>query len=457
MISLRPYQSAGIASIREAFGPLRKRAPLYVLPTGGGKTVTFATIAHGAAEKGNRVYILSHRVELVDQISDALDVTNTPHGYIAAGYPSRSHACMIASVPTLLRRLENIAPPDLLVVDEAHHAVSQTWTRVLTYWPNARLLGVTATPLRASGEGLGKIFDHMIIGPSVAELISQGYLAPARVFAPPGVDTSVLHTRGGDFIASESEALLDTPSVTGDALSHYRKHADGLPALAFCVSVRHAKHLAEQFRSTGYSAMELDGGTPREIRRRVVSDFRAGHIKVLTSCDLFSEGFDCPGAHVGIMLRPTQSLALHCQQIGRVLRPCEGKTHAIILDHAGNTQRHGLPDTSREWTLDGQDRTPKKKSISVKVCPSCWSALPPTRSRCDQCGFEFVGKPRELDEREGELTEITPEMIARRAERREQGMAQSLEALREIARRKGYAPKWADHVWNARQKKAHRA
>ncbi|MDA8120759.1 MAG: DEAD/DEAH box helicase [Gammaproteobacteria bacterium] len=457
MISLRPYQSAGIAQIREAFGVLRKRAPLYVLPTGGGKTLTFATIAHGAAAKGNRVYILSHRVELVDQISDALDISGTPHGYIAAGYPKYKHACMIASVPTLLRRLDKVAPPDLIVVDEAHHSVSSTWARILTHWPNAKLLGVTATPLRASGEGLGKIFDHLIVGPSIADLTAQGYLAAARVFAPPTVDTSGLHTRAGDFVAKESEALLDTPSVTGDALSHYRKHADGLPALAFCVSVRHAKHLAEQFRAAGYPAMELDGGTAREVRRGAVSDFRAGRIKVLTSCDLFSEGFDCPGVHVGIMLRPTQSLALHCQQIGRILRPCEGKTHAIILDHAGNTQRHGLPDTAREWTLDGEDRAPKKKSISVKVCPACWSALPPTRSRCDQCGFEFVSKPREIDEREGELAEITPEMIAKRQERREQGMAHSLEALREIARRKGYAPQWADHVWNARQKKARRA
>ena len=380
----------------------------------------FAAVAHGAAQKGNRILILSHRIELVDQISDALTLSETPHGFIAAAYPYVDHACMIASVPTLARRLDKIPEPQLVIVDEAHHARANVWESILKHWPRAKLLGVTATPVRASGEGLGKIFDHLVIGPSITDLTPQ-YLAPARVFAPPTVDTSGLHTRAGDFIAAESEQLLDKPAIIGSAVSHYEKHARGLPALAFCVSVQHAKNTAEQFRGAGYAAMELDGGTAREIRRGVVADFRAGKIKILTSCDLFSEGFDCPGVHVGIMLRPTQSLGLHCQQIGRILRPCEGKSHAIVLDHVGNSQRHGLPNESRQWSLEGEDRKKSKKVTAVKVCPACFCALSLRIMTCTECGHLFDVQPREVEEREGELAEITSEEIARRRERQGPG------------------------------------
>lgn len=451
-IQLRSYQEDGARLIRESYAQ-GKRAPLYVLPTGGGKTILFSFVSHAAASKGNRVLILSHRIELVDQISEALSATDTPHGFIASGYPNLMRQCMIASVPTLLRRLESIPEPQLIIVDEAHHSTSVTWEAILRHWPRAKLLGVTATPVRASGEGLGKIFDYLIVGPSVAELTAAGYLAPARVFAPPTVDTSGLHTRAGDFVANESEALLDKPAITGCAVSHYERLAPGLPALAFCVSVKHAQNVAEQFRTRGHSAMSLDGKTARDVRRGVVADFRRGAIKILASADLFSEGFDVPGVHVGLMLRPTQSLGLYCQQVGRVLRPAEGKTHALILDHCSNTQRFGLPNEPRQWILQGEDRKRKPSTTAVKVCPACFCALPPRMSKCDQCGHQFEAAPRTVEERDGELTEITAEEIARRRERREQGRAQTYEQLLEIERRKQYRPGWARHVYEARQAK----
>ena len=340
-----------------------------------------------------------------------------------------------------------------ILVHNCHHAAAKTWKKILTHWPRAKILGVTATPVRTSGEGLGDLFDCLILGPSVAELTEMGYLAAARVFAPPTVDASGLHTRAGDFVTNEAEELIDKPAITGDALAHYRRHADGKPALAFCVCVAHAHHLAEQFRAAGYSALALDGTTAKEVRRGVVADFRRGAIKILASADLFSEGFDVPGVHVGIMLRPTQSLGLWRQQMGRILRPCEGKTHAILLDHTGNSVRHGLPDTPHEWTLDGEDRKPKSATTAVKVCPHCFCALPTYVKRCDQCGFEFIAAPRKIEEREGELHEITAEDIARRQARGEQGRAQTLEALLEIERRKGFRPGWAKHVYQARQAK----
>ena len=455
MISLRPYQCAGIEAIRRAFAA-GKRAPLYVLPTGGGKTVMFAHVAHGAAAKGNRVLILSHRIELVDQISDALTASDTSHGFIAAGYPDTPAACMIASVPTLLRRLERVPEPALIVVDEAHHSRSKTWTAILERWPHARRLGVTATPVRASGEGLGTLFDDLILGPTVAELTALGHLAPVRVFAPETVDTSGLHVHSGDYQTAESEQLMDKPAIIGSALAHYEALARGLPAIVFCVSVSHAEHVAEQFRAAGHPAVALNGGTERGIRRGVVADFKAGKIRVLVGADLFNEGFDSGGIQVGIMLRPTQSLGLHCQQLGRVLRPAPGKERALILDHVGNTSRLGLPDTEREWTLAGQDRKRNAaKTQAVKICPACYCAMPPTAQTCPECKHVFTGKPREVEEREGELHEVTPEEVARRQARREQGRSDTLEALIELGRQRGYgkAEAWARHVWEARQRR----
>jgi superfamily II DNA or RNA helicase len=455
MIHLRPYQLNDVLRIREAFGRRQKKRPLYVLPTGAGKTVMFAHITAGAAAKGHRVLILCHRIELLDQISGALTDTGTEHGFIAGGYAKELRQTMIASVQTLVRRLDTIPQPGLIVVDEAHHARAATYEAILDAYPNAKVLAVTATPIRQSGEGLGKLFDDMILGPSMRELMDQGYLAKYRLFAPPTVKTDALHTRAAEFITSETEALMNKPAITGRALDHYRKHADNLPALIFCTSVKHATDVAVQFRDAGYSAVTLNGAMDREIRRGIVADFRRGAIKIITSCEVLSEGFDVPGAHCGIFLRPTQSVGLYLQQIGRILRPCEGKSHAILLDHVNNAMLHGLPDTPRQWSLDGEDRKKKPKAPSVRVCPSCWRALPSATRECPApCGHVFAVESRTIRELDGELAELTVEEYQRRQERKSDGWdrhnAQTLESLRAFAKRKNYKPGWAEKVFAAR-------
>lgn len=466
MITLRPYQSEGIQQIRDAFGR-GARAPLYVLPTGGGKTVLFSEIAASSERRGKRVLILAHRVELVDQIVTSLKAFDVAPDIIAAGYirsygrtRAATRPVAVASVQTLARRLDDYQPPTLIVCDEAHHcAGGNTWSDIMRHYSQAKVLGVTATPIRLDGRGLATHFDHLIVGPTVAELISQGYLVKPRVFAPPTVDTSGLHVRAGEYQTAEAEALMDVPTITGDALAHYRKHADTLPALVFCTSVAHAHHVAERFRRDNIAAIALDGGTDRDVRRMAVEDFRARRIQVLASCDLFSEGFDVPGVHVGILLRPTASEGLFRQQCGRILRPAPGKNAAIILDHCNNTMKFGLPDEDREWALTEDATTRKKKpEASIRVCPKCFAASPSRSLVCVDCGHVFeVAARQEVREKDGELVELTAEEIQAKRERQARGYemhkATSLAQLKDIERIKGYKPGWALKVFQGRESK----
>jgi superfamily II DNA or RNA helicase len=446
-VTLRPYQLDGIAAIREAFRNGVRRV-LYQLPTGGGKTEIFKHIAEQAATRGKRVCILVHRKELVSQVHERLTM---PHGVIMQGVtPWPSLGLQVASVQTLVRRQHRYDPFDLLIVDEAHHAVASTYRTILTANPRAFVLGVTATPCRTDGKGLGECFDHLICGPGMQELIDAGYLKPARVYAPAVIDTSSVHTRMGDFVRGELAAVCDTNTVTGDAIAHYRRHAHGLPAIAFCVSVAHAVHVAEQFKAAGYRSEFIEGSMHDRDRKRLISALGTGGLDVLTSCDLISEGVDVPVVSCGIMLRPTQSLTIYLQQLGRCLRPSPRYPEAIILDHAGNCLRHGLHTDDRTWSLSGSLKRPRDGEAlpPMRQCPACYRVHRPAPT-CPDCGHVYVTVGRAVTERDGELAEIT----ARREARAEQAKAQTLQELEEIARARGYKPGWARHVFAARQRK----
>jgi len=455
-ITLRPYQNALIERARANF-ITGKQSQLLVLPTGGGKTVCFSYMAARAVEKGLRVWILAHRVELLDQISRTLTSFGVPHGMVAPGYMGdRRRPVQVASVFTLARRLDRYEAPDLIIVDEAHHAISaSTWGRVITAFPKAKLLGVTGTPIRLSGEGLGDLFQTMVQGPSPRELIELGALSPYRLFAPTGVDLTGVHSRMGDFVRGELLAAVDKPSITGDAVKHYQKLAPGRRAVAFCISVEHAVHVSESFRAAGISAQAIDGGMDRTLRASVLSEFSAGRIQVLASCDLISEGFDVPAIEAAILLRPTQSVGLYLQQVGRALRTFPGKTEAIILDHAGNVSRHGLPDEERVWSLDGsaKKKGAQKSEVPVKTCGSCFATVASAATHC-ACGFEFPVVKREVEHVEGELQEVDL-ATAVRMRRAEQGRAQSEQDLVAIGRQRGMKrPElWARHVIRARMAK----
>lgn len=455
---LRDYQIKCIDAVRQAYRD-GKRAPLLVAPCGAGKTLMFSYMCKGATERGKRTLILVHRQELVDQVSAALKKMDVNHGIISPGYQPLPHLpVQVASVFTLVRRLDRIATPDFIIVDEAHHAILQsTWGKVIAAFPTARLCGNTATPTRLSGEGLGDIFDQLVVGPSTQELIDKGWLSPVRVFSPPTIDVSGVHSAMGDFKKGELAFAVDKPKITGDAIEHYQRLTPGKKAAVFCVSIQHASNIADAARRAAITAVMIEGKTDRHLRREIVNDFSKGIIRWLVSVDIIAEGWDCPSIEVGIFLRPTHSLGLWVQQTGRILRTSPGKTDAILLDHAGNTLRHGLPTEERYWSLSGtaKARDGGSGAISVRVCPSCFSAQRSGRITCGNCGKPFPVEPRVIAKAKGTLREITEEDLAARRARQEVGRTATLEQLTELGRIRGYrnADAWAKYVLAGREKK----
>ena len=452
LMPLRPYQEQAIASVRIAV--MQADRALLVMPTGSGKTVVFSEICRLAREKKRKVLILVHRRELIKQASDKLKKAGVRHGIIASGFnPSRSPV-QVASVQTLIRRLNTSSfTPDLIIIDEAHHAVAGSWDKIIGHFADAKIIGVTATPARLDGRGLGTHFSTLVSGPSVAQLTKLGFLSQHRVFAPPVIaDLSNVRTRAGDYASDQLSAAMDRPTVTGDAVSHYRQLADGLPAIAFCCSVAHATSVCASFNAAGYRAKLVTCNLPIEERDEAISGLADGRTQVLCSVDVVSEGTDVPAVSAAILLRPTQS-ALYLQQVGRILRPQSGKI-AIVLDHVGSTLKHGFVDDVRVWDLESKPKRQRKDepAVQVRQCPSCFAAFKP-QPVCPMCGHEFPVKPkRELTEREGELKELRRlDALDRIEKKKEIGRARTLPELLALAKKKGYKPGWAYKIFYGRK------
>ena len=329
---------------------------------------------------------------------------------------------------------------DGMLVHNCHHIAAGSWADVFRANPEARHIGLTATPERLDGVGLGRWFQRLVLGPSVADLIDGGWLAKFKIYSPPGASLSGVHMLGGDYNKRELNAVLDGSAVMGDVLTHYRKLAPGRRMVAFTWSVASSVELAGRFSAAGIPAEHVDGTTSMHNRDAAMSRFRRGETMVLTNVDLFGEGLDVPAIEAVALLRPTQSLGLYVQQVGRALRPAPGKSHAIILDHAGNALRHGLPDDPRDWSLDSERRKRVgDHAAPVRQCPKCYAVMPADRPMCIECGFEFPTKSRKIAEIVGELQE----MQLRRDKRMEQRKADTMQKLISIGRARGYRnPAW---------------
>jgi superfamily II DNA or RNA helicase len=396
---LRDYQSDLLNRIHRSWSE-GNRSILCQLPTGGGKTILFATVVHEAIQNGLKCLILAHREELIKQAADKLEIiTNDPVGIIKAGYPTNyDRDIQVASVQSLTRRLGKCPEFDLIVVDEAHHSTANSYRTILDRFPNARVLGVTATPIRLDGKGFRGIFDELICGVTVSELIASGSLSPYKYFATEtSMSVEGVGKRQGDFKAEDVAMANPVAGLAGDVVKSYRDYLEGKQAVIFCVNVEHSIAIAAHFNAAGIIAHHLDGNSSPGERADVMQKFRDKYIQVLTNCALFDEGLDIPGLDGVILARPTASLSRYLQMVGRALRVAEGKEHAIIIDLAGNWERLGMVDDDRPWTLDGIEKKSFKGSKLVRnketgEVEEMIIDLTPTGTQF----IEIVGRPVEL-------------------------------------------------------------
>ena len=457
MIVLRDDQSDFVSNIRA--GLTQARRVLGQAPTGFGKTVVGSFMVSQTAAKGMRSLFLVHRTELLRQTSKAFARQNIEHDTISAGKGFNPHVrTHVGAIQTVANRLDLVQRPDLLIVDEAHHAVSESWSRVVSELNPRFIVGLSATPCRLDGRGLGEQFDVLVPGPRVSDLIERGFLSPYRIYAPPStLDFTAIRTTAGDYNKADLAAAMDKPTITGDAVAHYHKLTPNKRAVVFCTSIAHAEHVRDAFIASGYVAATVDGTMKPADRANVLAKFGTGEIKILTSCDLVSEGFDLPAIEVAISLRPTKSLSLWIQQVGRALRVCDGKTEAVILDHVGNTMIHGLPDQDREWSLDAK---PKRKSekgqiTTIRQCKNCFTVHAPAPV-CPSCGHVYDIAARKIEQVDGELIEFDKARAkielerARELAKKQTAQARSREALEALAKERGYKPGWVDHMMKSR-------
>jgi len=444
-LNLRPYQ---IDIISKTHASMRSghRAPIISSPTGSGKTAMFAWLANQTQLKNNTVWFLVHRRELMDQTIDTFKRFDIPL--------DRVHIGMVA---TVANRPEKLPKPDLIIIDEAHHSSATTWLKIIKQFPEAYLIGLTATPCRLDGKPLGAVYDDLIQGVTPKELIDQGYLSQYRYFAPSVADLSGLGKRGSDFDQEQAAELLSQRAVFGDVIHHWRTFANKLQTICYCSSVKHSQATAEAFQAEGINAVHFDGNTPAEQRRQIVADFRAGKIMVLCNVDLIGEGFDVPDCWCCILLRPTTSLGLFIQQAGRALRPQPGKT-AIILDHVGNYSRHGLPDDPREWSLTDTIKPAKQYGsdgkLTVRQCDACYFTFKSGPSVCPNCGAELKLSRQEIKNIKAIHLEEIKQGLREKADKsvksKNLNQCGSLMELQAYARAHGLKPGFAWVMWKKR-------
>jgi DNA repair protein RadD len=456
---LRPEQTDLYQRVREAIGRGKKRV-LVQLPTGGGKTVIASKMISTSTGRGYRAWFNVHRRELVKQsVRTLTNAAGLDVGIVGAGFPSNRHLlAQVCSISTLIKRRHLLPDPTLILWDEAHHLAAKSWADIFAAYPNAVHIGLSATPERLDGTGLGSWFEEMVCGPTVRELIDMGSLCDYTLYAPTSVDLAGVHTVAGDFNKKELAAAMGKSTVTGDALSHYRKYCPGARGILFAWSIEASIEIARQFNEAGIPAAHVDGTTDDMVRDQAIRDFEAGKVRILSNVNLFSEGFDVPAVEAVFDLAPTQSLAMAMQRWGRALRPAAGKDRALLFDHAGNSARHGLPDADRVWTLEGRRKSASKGGDGppVKQCPLCFATVAGQATVCRHCGYKFETQARAIEQVAGELGEVDREAFAaKRAANIEQARAQTLDDLIRVGTLRGMKnPEgWAKHVLAGRAKK----
>ena len=433
-IILRDYQLDLIYKVSLAWRNNFKR-PCIVLPCGGGKSIIAADMAKRTTDNNKNVLFLVHRKELCEQIEN----TFTDYGV-------NMDLCQIGMVQTITRRTNKITKPNLIITDENHHCVANSYKKIYNAYPDVYCVGVTATPVRLNGGGLGEINDKLIIGPSARELIDMNCLSDYDYYAPPVADLTGLRSRAGDYVAEDIEQALSKPKIYGDVIKYYRELSDGKQAICYCPTIKYSQMIVENFKSAGISAEHIDGNTPKNKRAEIIDNFRLGNIKILCNVDLVGEGFDVPDCNTSILLRPTKSLSLYIQQSMRCMRYKPNK-RATIIDHVGNVHRFGLPSQDRAWTLEPK---PVKKSegatVKVKQCTECFFTHTPALI-CPNCGHIYAPErksPKEV--KDARLRKIN-ETVKQYTKSEQCGSFAELAAW---GKQRGYKPGWAYHQAKSR-------
>jgi superfamily II DNA or RNA helicase len=397
--------------------------PLVPLPTGAGKTIVAAAIIREAVRAGQRVLFVVHRRELVRQASCKLLDVGVEHAILMGDESSVyiGQPVLVASVQTLharvfrSRKLE-LPTVDLIFYDEAHHCRARTYVEVYKAYPHAKIIGLTATPARGDGRGLGgDLFSDLVPVPTYRWLIERGYLVPSKVYAPVSPDLKGVKTLGtGDYSPGQLEKRMNTDQLVGGIVEHWHKLGEDRQTIVFTAGVQHSVHLRNEFRLAGVAVEHIDAKTPINERKKIIADFRSGTTRILCNCMIFTEGFDEPSASCVVLARPTKLLTMYRQMIGRVLRPFPGKVDARVLDHSGAVFRHGYPDDEIQWTLDPDEdavntseaaRSSEGGYKGLCECPRC-SAVRVQGEACLHCGWEPATRPRYLEVQDGHLGEV---------------------------------------------------
>ena len=413
-MSLRQYQKDTLNNIIRSQRKGNKNILLQAA-TGSGKTVMASAFVNHSIKQNKNVLFLAHRRELIKQCSEKLDTEKVRHGIIMAGEPYHFWCTtQVASIDTLRSRSitnkkEELPKADLIIIDEAHRCLSNTYLKIINLYKDSQVLGLTATPIRSDGRGLGHIFQDMVQAPSIGQLIREGHLVECSYYAPTIPDLKGIQTSMGDYNTVQLAEKMDKPKLIGDIVSSWVKIGNNKKTIVFASSVAHSKNIAESFKDIGIKAAHIDGTTDNKERERVLNEFNHGNMKIICNCMVLTEGFDCPPAEVCVLARPTKSLGMYIQMVGRVLRPYKDKEHATIIDHSGAVYTHGFVENDIEWDLDPKKPLTIKERKKIRdkeeaqiICEGCFSVFSGSNI-CPKCGHIQERKSKYIEVLDKEL------------------------------------------------------
>lgn len=411
---LRDYQEKAIENVRASLMS-GKKAPVMVLSTGGGKSVIFGKLIKKIIENNKTVLWLVHRRNLVMQMKDTLEkFFNITPGIIMAGYDTDlQNPVQLCSKDTFSRRIKLgdkwKIKADIILIDEGHRAISKSYQDIIKNYKDKIIIGCTATPCRADGRGLGEVYDDIVEIAQVKELTDQGYLSPARYFVPNTVDLEGVKMQGGDYLVKDLEGRVIKTKLIGDIIQNWLKIAEGRKTIVYAVNVKHSLALKDEFIRCGVKAEHLDAKSTDDERDAVFNRMQNGETDVICNVALYQEGLDVPNVSCIVMARPTKSLGLYRQCLGRGLRISEGKKDCIILDHGNTIEDNGLLDWDIQWSLEGKEKAWKVKagkkerqSCKCRVCHKVFEGL----KECPDCGTPLKSFGKKILTVEAELEEL---------------------------------------------------